>query len=286
MTEGHPYCGLDGKIKCEICQKHCILQMKDDGTVWFSCKENSQNWLVPMVCWEDIAAKVSEESQITDLYLDFLYEVVKEVTICKGGISVKLQRITQEQKSDLLKCQDHWLVYHSLQGDIRAKEQIVLQIAPRLRRHLYALNRKSPLSRLNLEDAEQMVWINVFSYLRSYNSKYRLWTWIKCIATREFYKQFSTKRKTYPSDDAVRIHSDKRQNERPSNINYWESCEYVRSLLLYLTAQERSVVVEHVFKYKSLSVLAREGNLKLSYIRRLYKDALEKLRILILQEDG
>lgn len=285
MAEKHSYYGLDGKMICAICQKHCVLHMNDDGMVMFACSGYGQEQPAFVICWEDIAAKVSEVSQITDLYLDFLHVAVEEITVCKSGMSVKLQRITGEKKSELLHFQDHWLVHHSLRGDIRAKEHIVLHTAPLLKRHLYALNRKASLQRNDLEDLEQMIWVSVFSYLRSYNSRYRLWTWIKCIATREFYKQLFKERKIYPSEDAVRIRSDKRQKERPSNIDYWESCEYVRNLLRCLTAQERRIVVEYVFKQKSQSVLAREGNFRIPNIRRIYQGALEKLRILILQEE-
>ena len=284
MTKEYPHYGLDGKIKCEICQKSCVLQMNDDGTVLFTCEEFGRQWSAPAVCWEDIAAKVSAVTRITDFYLDFLHEIVEKVTIYSSGISIKMQNISEVKRSELLHLQDHWLVYYSLQGDLRAKEQIVSQIGPLIKYHLYGLNRKGSLQKFDFEDLEQTIWLSVFSYLKSYNSKYRLWTWIKCIATRVYYKQIIKERKAFPSENIVRI-SDQRQRERPSNIDYWESCEYVRNLLQCLTAQESWVVVEYIFKQKPQNRLAREGNLKIRNIRKVYNRALDKLRILVMEEN-
>ena len=281
MIDERCYRTFENKTYCVRCGSKFRLE-NDDGLLVLRCAGGADGrkavCQVPVITWEDLAAAVNKATTITDLHLDFLWEAVERIEIDGYRVNVTMDQITGERKSNLLRCQDYWLVQHSLLGDEKARDKIYSIHDPLVKRKLYFLGRNSSLKRRDLEDLEQAIWLRTFQYLSSYNGQYRLWTWMKLVIRTEFYKMYTRKRKEIASEDSVRIQLEVREACGKSNIDRWMDHDHVSNLLSILTERERLVVVEHIFNNRQLKELAVDLHVCKQRAHQIYHEALKKMR--------
>ena len=278
MIEEKEYMILESKIFCSKCGNHFCLE-NDDGKLILRCIGNYDcSCNSPIIMWDDLADAVSSVSPIVDLHLDFFWEIINHVEIDGCNIVVSMDEVTGERKSQLLRLQDYWLVHHSLRGDIKAKEILYSIHEPLVKRKMYYIGKKSSLSRRDLEDLEQAIWLRTFRLLSSYNGKYRFWTWMKLLIKSEFHRSYIHQKKEIASDDAVRIQYNSREIHGKSNIDRWVDNEHVNELLFVLSDRERYVVIEYLFKGRQQKELAVEMHVCRQKANEVYQRALRKMR--------
>ena len=282
MIEEKDFMFLEGKIICAKCGNHFRLE-NEDGELILRCmgsnefSETSCN--TPVIMWSDLADAVNSTSSIVDLHLDFLWESIEHVEIDGYNIVVTMNEMIGERKSQFLRLQDYWLVQHSLCGDLKAREIIYSVHAPLVKKRLHHLGYTSSLNRRDLEDLEQTIWFRTFRLLSGYNGQYRLWTWMKLLIRTEFHRSYVRKKKEITSDDAVRIQYETRVTYGKSNIDRWVDNEHVNELLSVLSARERYVVIEYLYKGRQQKEIAVDMHICRQRAHQLYHRALKKMRI-------
>lgn len=122
------------------------------------------------------------------------------------------------------------------------------------------------------------IWERLFRYLPNYNGRYRMWSWMKMLIRTENYRMYLRRNKDMISEDAVRVQSEVRAGEKPSNIDRWMGNEHVAQLLSILTERERYVVIQYFFNHKSQKDLAVELNKCHQMVNQIYYKALKKMR--------
>jgi len=267
---------LYGKIKCGTCGKNCCATCNDNGEILWYCSCCIKDGL--LVNQKELATKLQDNTNITDIYLDFLFLIVDEVTIYKGNIDIALRKIDDNQKALLLHLQDHWLVYHSIRGDLIAKETIYNQYSSFLAAKLRYLKSRSNLSDMDIEDLSQTIWLRVFSRLSNYDSKYRLFTWINQILRSEFYLATKRKQKYLLSNDCVRLTLDTKQYNKRNDIDNWLDNDYVSALLSVLSEREREIVVRYLLNNETQVSISKKLKISTTRTSQIYLQALEKIR--------
>ena len=289
MIEEKDYTVLESKIRCAKCGSRFSLE-NDDGELILRCMGSNEcpedSCSTPVIIWDDLADAVNSVSTIVDLHLDFLWEIIEDVEIDGYNIVVTMEEIIGERRSQFLRVQDYWLVHHSLQGDLKAKEILYSIHKPLVKRKMYYIGRNSSLNRRDLEDLEQAIWLRAFRLLASYNGKYRFWTWMKLLIKAEFHRMHMRQKKEIASDDAIRIQHETRGDHGKSNIDRWVDNEHVNELLSVLNDRERYVVIEYLFngwRQKDMAVEMRVCRQKVSEV---YRRALRKMKKYELSNGG
>ncbi len=221
---------------------------------------------------DGISIKLQDITNITDIYFDFLFLIVDEVTIYKGDIDIALRKTDDNQKALLLHLQDHWLVYHSMRGDLTAKETICNQYFSFPTAKLRYLKSRSELNDMDVDDLFQTIWLRVFLRLFNYNSKYRLSTWINQTLRTEFYLATKRKRKYLLSNDCVRLTLDTQQYNKRNYIDSWIDNDYISALLSMLSKREREIVVRYLLNKETKASISKNSKFQLlESVRFIYK---------------
>ncbi len=267
---------LYGKIKCGMCGEICCATCNNNGEIFWYCSCCIKDGL--LVNQKELAIKLQDVTNITDIYFDFLFLIVEKVIIYKDNIDIVLKKIDSSQKALLLHLQDHWLVYHSMRGDLIAKETIYNQYSSFLAAKLRYLKSRSNLNDMDIEDLSQTIWLRVFSRLSNYDSKYRLFTWINQILRSEFYLAIKRKQKYLLSNDCVRLTLDTNQYNKRNDIDNWMDNDYVSALLSVLSAREREIVVRYLLNNETQVSISKELKISTTRTSQIYLQALNKIR--------
>ena len=271
---------LSGKIVCGMCGRHYRRLTTHGGDIIWRCSARVEK--IKHICTartltqKTIVEELMRQINIADLHLDFLPKVVEQIMVEDGHLHLTLREIDVVKKSELLHQQDHWLCRHFLDGDKRAGEILVCLHQPLLKKRLLFLQRASSLTREEIEDLEQIVWLRAFSQMKSYDSHYRFWTWMKQIVRSVFNQTMKQKKKHLP----VTIFAEPRLQSvaLSHNIDGWISDEYVNFLLAELTDWECKVVTRYLLAGDTQRSLAKEMRLSKSRISQIYLEALEKMK--------
>ena len=225
-----------------------------------------------------MASAISHSARITDLHLDFLYEVVEHIDVNGAKIAVTTKEISAEQKSKLLHKQDHWLVHYCILGESLAKEILYEQHAGLLKRRLYFLAKQSKLNHMDIEDIEQTVWLKVFSRLEDYNSQYRFWTWMRVILRNTYYTTLKYGRRYLLSESFLSTASDELQIAGRNNIEEWEITDHIKTLLSVLTERELEIIIRHIYYGETQLAISQSMGCCNQKINQIYAHALRKMR--------
>lgn len=271
---------LSGKIVCGMCGRHYRRITTHGGDVIWCCagrvEKINHKCTARTLTQKTIAEELTRQINIVDLHLDFLPQVVEQILVEDEHLHVILREIDAEKKSELLHLQDHWLCRHFLDGDKRAGEILVCLHQPLLKKRLWFLQRASFLTREEIEDLEQTVWLRAFSQMKSYDSRYRFWTWLKQIVRSVFNQTMKQKKKHLPATIYAEPYF--QSSALSHNIDGWISDEYVNFLLADLTDWECKVVTRYLLEGDTQRSLAKEMGLSKSRISQIYLEALEKIR--------
>ena len=191
-------------------------------------------------------------------------------------LHVILREIDAEKKSELLHLQDHGLCKHFLDGDKRAGETMVCLHRPLLKKRAFCLAREE------IEDLEQTVWFRAFSQMKSYDSRYRFWAWLKLIVRSVFNQTMKQKKKHLTA--TVYAEPYFQSSALSQNIDGWISDEYVNFFLAVLIDWEYKVVTRYLLVGDTQRSLAKEMRLSKSRINQIYLEALEKIREKVLMK--
>ena len=271
---------LSGKIVCGMCGRHYRRLATHGGDIIWRCagrvEKIKHKCTARTLTQKTIVEELMRQINIVDLHLDFLPKVVEQIMVEDGHLHLTLREIDVEKKSELLHQQDHWLCRHFLDGDKRAGEILVGLHQPLLKKRLLFLQRASSLTREEIEDLEQIVWLRAFSQMKSYDSHYRFWTWMKQIVRSVFNQTKKQKKKHLP----VTIFSESclQSVALSHNIDGWISDEYVNFLLAELTDWECKVVTRYLLAGDTQRSLAKEMALSKLRISQIYLGALEKMK--------
>ncbi len=267
---------LYGKIKCGKCGEVCCATCNDKGEIFWYCLSCAKDGMI--VNQKELAIKLQDVTNITDIYFDFLFLIVEKVIIYKDNIDIVLKKIDSSQKALLLHLQDHWLVYHSIRDDQTAKETIYNLYSSFLTAKRRYLKNRSNLNDMDIDDLFQTIWLRVFSRLSNYDSKYRLFTWINQILRSEFYLATKRKRKYLLSNDCVRLTLDTKQYNKRNDIDNWLDNDYVSALLSMLSEREREIVVRYLLNNETQVSISKKLKISTTRTSQIYLQALEKIR--------
>ena len=271
---------LSGKIICGICGRHYRRITTHRGDIIWRCagrvEKVKHKCTSRTLTQETVSKEFTQQINIVDLHLDFLPQVVEQIVAENTDLRIVLQEINAEKRTELLHLQDHWICRHFLDGDKRSGEILVCLHQPLLKKHLWFLQRASGLTKDEIEDIEQTVWLRAFSQIKNYNSRYRFWTWLKQIVRSVFKQTIKQKKKHLP--ETVFAERSFESVAMSHNIDNWFSDEYVNFLLSQLTEREYKIVTRYLLEGDTQHSLVNEIGLSKSRISQIYLEALEKLR--------
>lgn len=271
---------LSGKIVCGTCGRNYRRITTHGGDVVWRCagrvEKVKHKCTARTLAQKTIIEELTRQCNMVDLHLDFLPQAVEQIVVENEQLHVTLREINAEKRSELLHLQDHWLCQHYMKGDQRAGEMLYVQHSPLLKRRLYFLQRASSLTKEDMEDLEQTVWFRTFQKMKSYDSRYRFWTWMKQIIRSEFSHIIKQKKRRLREE--VLADMSFQSNALSRNIDGWISDEYVSFLLTDLTDREYKIVTRHLFAGDTQRSLTKEMGLSKSRVSQIYLEALEKMR--------
>ena len=118
--------------------------------------------------------------------------------------------------------------------------------------------------------------------MKSYDSRYRFWTWLKQIVRSVFNQIMKQKKKHLPATIYAEPYF--QSSALSHNIDGWISDEYVNFLLADLTDWECKVVTRYLLEGDTQRSLAKEMGLSKSRISQIYLEALEKMKKKVLMK--
>lgn len=246
---------LSGKIKCQVCGRNFRRITTHLGEMVWRCagrvEKRKTKCTARTVKQSEIIEAINQAACITDLYLDFLYEYVEFIAVEGFELKVSLKDIDSVTKTKLLHEQDHWLVQHSINGDVRAKEILYEKHINLLRKKLKYVQRQYRLQDMDIEDLEQTIWLKIYSKLENYNSQYRFWSWMRQLLRAEVQRLCKYGKRFLVSEESVRLLMEKNQACIRNNIDDWIDEESVKTLLSTLNDSERKVLIRYLVKRKS-----------------------------------
>lgn len=271
---------LSGKIKCKICGRNFRKITTHSGeTVWRcagrveKCKTKCTARTVKQ---KEIVEAINKETNITDLHLDFLDEYVDSIEVNDFETKVCLKEIDPITKTKLLHKQDHWLVKHSINGDVAAKEVLYYKHVDILRKKLKYYQSQYKLQDADVEDIEQTVWLKIYSGLENYNSQYRVWSWMRQLLRAELQRLYKYGNKYLISDESVRLLIDKNQFCARNDVDNWISDEYAKSLIAVLSEQEREVLIRYLYKDETQLNISKDLGVTHQRVNQIYLEAIKK----------
>ena len=139
-----------------------------------------------------------------------------------------------EQTPALADEQDRATVSRYLEGQRDAAGDLV----DRYQKRVFNLALRMLDNVQDAEDVTQNVFLNAFLKLRTYNPKYRFFSWIYRMAVNESLNALKRRRRTVTLDDALGVQAPDPPADRTA-----EAREYVGKALMRLTPDDRAVVV-------------------------------------------
>lgn len=273
---------LSGKIKCKICGRNFRKITTHSGeTVWRcagrveKCKTKCTSRTVKQ---SELIEIINQEAIITDLHLDFLIEYIDFIEVDDFKIKVCLKEIDQNTKTKLLHKQDHWLVQHSINDDVTAKEVLYYKHVDILRKKLKYYQSQYKLQDADVEDIEQTVWLKIYSGLENYNSQYRVWSWMRQLLRAELQRLYKYGNKYLISDESVRLLIDKNQFCARNDVDNWISDEYAKSLIAVLSEQEREVLIRYLYKDETQLNISKKLGVTHQRVNQIYLETIEYIK--------
>lgn len=271
---------LSGKIVCGTCGRNYRRITTHGGDIVWRCagrvEKVKHKCTAQTLAQKMIVEELTRQCNMVDLYLDFLPQTVEQIVVENGYLHVALREIDAEKKSKLLHLQDHWLCQHYMKGNQRAGEMLYNQHSPLLKRRLYFLQKASFLTKEDMEDMEQTVWLRTFAKMKSYDSRYRFWTWMKQIVRSEFSQTIKQKKRRLSETELAELSF--QSYPLCHNIDGWISDEYARFLPTDLTDREYKIVTRYLLAGDTQRSPAKEMGLSKSRVSQIYLEALEKMR--------
>ena len=271
---------LSGKVVCGTCGRHYRRITAHGGKIVWRCagrvEKSNCKCESKTIEQKALVKELTRQFNMVDLHLDFLPQVVEEIVVENGRLHVSLREIDAQKKSELLHLQDHWLCQYYMKGDQRAGEMLYVQHSPLLKQRLYFLQRASFLNKEDIEDLEQTVWLRTFAKIKSYDSRYRFWTWMKQIIRSVFNQTIKQKKRRPPEEVLAELSL--RSYPLSHNIDGWLSDEYACFLLADLTDRENKIVTRYLLAGNTQRSLAKEIGLSKSRVSQIHLEALEKMR--------
>ena len=272
---------LSGKIKCQICGKNFRRITTHSGEIVWRCagrvEKCKTKCTARTVKQSELIEIINQEATITDLHLDFLIEYIDFIEVDDFEIKVSFKEINASTKTNLLHKQDHWLVQHSISGDVIAKETLYSKHYELLRKHLRYYQGQYHLNNMDIDDMEQNIWLKIYSNLESYNSQYRFWSWMRQLLRAELQRLCKHGKRYLISEESVRIQSDKNQFSTSNDIDKWISDEYIRSLIAVLTEREREILIRYLYKEETQLTISKDLGVTHQRVNQIYLQALEKI---------
>ena len=210
------------------------------------------------------------------MHLDFLDEYVDSIEVNDFETKVCLKEIDPITKTKLLHKQDHWLVKHSINGDVAAKEVLYYKHVDILRKKLKYYQSQYKLQDADVEDIEQTVWLKIYLGLENYNSQYRVWSWMRQLLRAELQRLYKYGNKYLISDESVRLLIDKNQFCARNDVDNWISDEYAKSLIAVLSEQEREVLIRYLYKDETQLNISKDLGVTHQRVNQIYLEAIKK----------
>lgn len=131
------------------------------------------------------------------------------------------------------------------------------------------------------EDATQTVFGNAFESLKSYDPKYRFFSWIYRMAVNESLNALKRRKQTVPMDDGFDIAA---PGNRTSGAV--QAADRVRKALLDLKPDDRAVVVLHHFVSFSYEEIAAVLEVPVKTVKSRLFTARERLRLTLKDQES
>ena len=273
---------LSGKIKCQICGKNFRRITTHSGEIVWRCagrvEKCKTKCTARTVKQSELIEIINQEATITDLHLDFLIEYIDLIEVDAFEIKVCFKEIDAATKTNLLHKQDHWLVQHSISGDVMAKEILYCKHYELLRKHLRRYQGQYHLNNMDIDDMEQNIWLKIYSNLESYNSQYRFWSWMRQLLRAELQRLCKHGKRYLISEESVRIQTDKNQFCKKNEIDDWISDEYIRSLIAVLTEREREILIRYLYKEETQLTISKDLNVTHQRVNQIYLETIRKIK--------
>jgi RNA polymerase sigma-70 factor (ECF subfamily) len=174
--------------------------------------------------------------------------------------------------------QDRALVQRYLDGDREAASNLV----DRYQRRLFNVALRMLGNVQDAEDATQTVFGNAFSGLKSYDPKYRFFSWIYRMAVNESLNALKRRKPTVGMDEGFDIAA---PGNRTSGAV--EAADRVGRALMDLKPDDRAVVVLHHFVSFSYEEIAAVLDVPVKTVKSRLFTARERLRLTLKdQEQG
>lgn len=273
---------LSGKIKCKICGRNFRKITTHSGeNVWRcagrveKCKTKCTSRTVKQ---SELIEIINQEAIITDLHLDFLIEYIDFIEVDDFEIKVCLKEIDQNTKTKLLHKQDHWLVQHSINGDVIAKETLYSKHYELLRKHLRYYQGQYHLNDMDIDDIEQSVWLKIYSNLENFNSKYRFWSWMRQLLRSELQRLYKYGKIYLISEECVSLQIDKNQLGITNDIDNWIDNENVKFLLTKLNNREQEILVRYLLNGETQVEISKKFRVTKSRINQIYLKSIVKYK--------
>jgi RNA polymerase sigma-70 factor (ECF subfamily) len=168
---------------------------------------------------------------------------------------------------------DSEFVQQALEGKLESFEVLV----ERYQKTVYNLALRMVHDSDDAEDIAQTVFLKAFEHLRSYNSRYRFFSWLYRIAMNEALNVIRQKRK-FTGLDQVREHAGPGEEFEAAELS-----RQVQDALMELAVEQRAVVVlRHYegFSYTEiaqiLSISEKKVKSRLFSARQILRDLLER----------
>jgi RNA polymerase sigma-70 factor (ECF subfamily) len=168
--------------------------------------------------------------------------------------------------------QDRALVRQFLDGHQDAANGLV----DRYQKRLFNLALRMTGDVLDAEDVTQTVFLNAFLNLRSYDSKYKFFSWIYRMAVNESLNVLKRRKRSVTLDDGLEI-----PVAEPSADRMAEAEDRVGKALKGLGPNDRAVVVLKHFLFFSYQEIAEVLEIPVQTVKSRLYEARERLRLIL-----
>ena len=108
-------------------------------------------------------------------------------------MQVAINQLSVKMRSELLCKEEYMLCQQYLRGNRKAGDILFNHHYTLLTKKVKMITFRSVLNEQDKEDLIQNVMLKVLTCLRSYNGRYRFWTWMKQIMKHEFFRMLKRK---------------------------------------------------------------------------------------------
>lgn len=168
--------------------------------------------------------------------------------------------------------QDRDLVRQFLNGHQDAANGLV----DRYQKHLFNLALRMTGDVQDAEDVTQTVFLNAFFNLRSYDPRYKFFSWIYRMAVNESLNVLKRRKRSLTLDDGLEIPA-----AEPSAEHMAEAEDRVGKALKGLGPNDRAVVVLKHFLFFSYQEIAEVLEIPVQTVKSRLYEARERLRLIL-----